>query len=232
MSLSYRHGQEFIGQVRPLIERRDTDTLIAHLARAWPHDRLTALLGCRHEDAAKTALVCLSLIGTMADCPAVAGILHHDDEAAASFAEFALWSIWFRAGDRQANVALNRAVQLISQNRYAAAAERLTKLIVRCPEFAEPYNQRATTRLLQDYYTQAIEDGRQVLQLNPYHFGAMVSLGHCYAAQGRFRPALHMYRAALHVHPRMQGIQELIQQICQCIPRQRISGKPRSSPPN
>jgi len=232
MSLSFRHGQEFIGQVRPLIERQDTDTLIACLARSWPRDRLTALLNCRHEDAAKTALVCLSLVGRMADCPAIAGILHHEDDAAASFAEYALWSIWFRAGGPRAHVALNGAVQLISQERHTAAAERLTELVTRWPEFAEPYNQRAIVRLLQDHYAQAIEDGRQVLQLNPYHFGAMAGLGHSYAAQGRFPQAIHMYHAALQVHPRMKGIPELIQQISQCIPRPRTSGDPRPSAQN
>jgi len=225
MGLSYRDGQEFIGQARPLIERQDTEGLIAYLGRSWPRDRLIALLNCQNNDAAKTALVCLSILGTMADCPTIAALLHREDAATVSFAEIALRSIWLRAGDAQANIALNRAVQLISQERYTDAAERLTQLIVRCPDFAEPYNQRAIVRLLQDHYARAIEDGQQSLMLNPYHFGAMVSLGHCHAAQGHFRSALHMYRAALRVHPRLEGIPELIQQVGQCLPQQRVTDK-------
>lgn len=225
MDLSYRDGQEFVGRVRPLIERQDTEGLIASLGRSWPRDRLIALLDCPHDDAIKTTLVCLSLVGTMADCPAIANVLHHQDPASVSFAEIALRCIWFRAGDTKANIALDRAVKLISQERFAEAAERLTKLIVRCPDFAEPYNQRAITRLLQDHYAQAIEDGQQALALNPYHFGAMVSLGHCYAAQGEFQLALNMYRAALRIHPQLEGIPDLIHQISQCLPRPSVSGK-------
>ena len=96
MMVSYTHGREFVRQVRPFLERCDAEALARYLRRDWPNERLCSLLGCGHDDAVNVAVVCLSLMGTMADTHAVAALLQDGDAETARLAEHALWSIWFQ----------------------------------------------------------------------------------------------------------------------------------------
>ncbi|HSW46814.1 MAG TPA: tetratricopeptide repeat protein [Phycisphaerae bacterium] len=213
MDLSLLLGQEFIGQVRPMLERCETGTLIDFLEHLWPPPRLTRLLGCGDSDVVKTALVCLGLTGTMSESTSIVARLHDSDEAVVGFSEQAIWSIWFRAGDEHANAMLDRAVRMIACDQFIPAIERLSILALRHPRFAEVYNQRAVARFLADRYEPAIVDARRAIRLNPLHFGAMATLGHCHAARGDLGEALEMYHAALQIHPRMEGIRESLEQV-------------------
>lgn len=213
MDLSYRHGQEFIGQVRPMLERCDIDGLVGFLSQFWPPSQLVGLLCCGDRDATHTALICLALTGTMAESPAITGMLYTADEKTAEFAEQALWSIWFRAGDEQANRTLSIAVRMLSQEEYAEAIEWLSILALRRPQFAEVFNQRATARFLAGQYEEAMRDTKTALRLNPLHFGAMATEGHCHAALGRADCAVEMYHAALQINPRMGTVREALQQV-------------------
>jgi len=156
MNLTYRHAQEFVGQVRPMLEACQTATLIRYLSKDWPPGRLIGLLYCGDSDARNTALVCLAMTGTMAESAPIAGLLHDERADTTGFAEQALWSIWFRASDDHSNRTLNLAVQLIERNEYEAAIEWLSILALRQPRFAEVFNQRAIARFLTDRYAAAI----------------------------------------------------------------------------
>jgi len=209
--------QAFIGQVRPMLECGDVKKLVAFLGRYWPPRELARLLGCGDGDTVKTALVCLGLTGDMSDCPPIVTMLHANNIELVDFAEQALWSIWFRAGDEYANMTLSRAVGMIAQDQYVPAIEWLSVLALRHPQYAEVFHQRAMARFLVEHYEQALEAAHQTLCLNPLHFGAMAAQAHCHAARGELDDALAMYRAALKVHPRMEGIRESLDQVCQCL---------------
>jgi tetratricopeptide (TPR) repeat protein len=213
MNLSYRHGKELVDQVRPLLERCDADRLVDFLSRSWPSFQLVGLLSIGDRDITHTALVCLALTGTMAEAAPITGMLCDDDEKTAEFAEQALWSIWFRAGDEQSNRTLNLAMRLLSRDEYTPAIEWLSILALRRPEFAEVFNQRATARFLDGQYEAAMQDTGVTLRLNPLHFGAMATEGHCHAALGRTDRAIEMYHAALQINPRMSTIREALCQV-------------------
>jgi tetratricopeptide (TPR) repeat protein len=213
MNLSYRHGQEFLGQVRPMLERCETDKLVDHLLQFWQPSQLVGLFACGDRDAIRTALVCLALTGTMAESPSITGMLYDEDDKTADFAEQALWSIWFRAGDEQANRTLNLAVRMISRDDYTPAIEWLSILALRRPAFAEVFHQRAMARFLAGQYEQAMRDTGSTLRLNPLHFGAMATEGHCHAALGKTDRAIEMYHAALQINPKMEGIRQALQQV-------------------
>ena len=231
MDLSYGQGQEFVRQVRPMLERCDTESLIEYLARRWPPQQMVGLLRCGDPDTVKTALVCLGMAGTMAECTPIAAVLHDRDETIVELAEQALWSIWFRSGDGQANKTLHRAVQMLARDQFIPAIEWLSILALRHPDFAEVYNQRAMARFLASHYQRAIEDTHKTLCLNPLHFGAMTTRGHCHAARGELNEALEMYHAALQIHPRFEGIREALVQVFKCLCRCRAgtsSGQSRA----
>jgi len=89
--------------------------------------------------------------------------------------------------------------------------------VVRCPTFAEAYNQRAIVLFLLGRYEQAAEDCLRALRLNPYHFGAMAGLGHCHASLGRWERALEAYHRTLQLHPRAEGIRQSIRQVQEAV---------------
>lgn len=217
---------DFVSQLTPLIERHDTEGMLACLDRFWPHDSLMEMLSSDEPDAVKIALVCLAFVGRMSDTPRIARLLHSPDSAASSYAEHALWSIWFRSGDEIHNIDLTRAVGLIGHDRFEDAIEQLDALIAMAPRFAEAYNQRAIACFLIGEYDRATEDCKQALRLNPFHFGAMAGLGHCYATAKKLAAAMEAYRAALAIHPRLEGIRQSIQCIRECLGRGAGQGDP------
>jgi tetratricopeptide (TPR) repeat protein len=202
MTRTEQEGQRFVDQVRPIFERQDSEALLAVLGRNWPNDVLVSLLRCGCRDAAKAALVCLSLTGTMRESRPIVWKLADRDRSVAAFAEHAIWSVWFRAGDAAANLQLRRGVERIAQGASLSAIRILDGVIARASRFAEAYHQRAAACFLVNRLAQAIRDCRAALRFNPIHFSAMTFLGHCYAAQGKRSRAVMMYEAALHVHPR------------------------------
>lgn len=213
MSLSYSHGREFITDIRPLLEYGDIDLLVRHLSQFWTDSKLVGLLTCEHEEAVKASLFCLSLVGTMEDNAAIAAMLTDDDAPIATMAEYALWSVWFRAGNEKANADLLRAVRLISRNKLTQSVHLLDGIVERCPSFAEAYNQRAIVYFLKEDYQHAMADCEITLHLNPHHFGALAGLGHCYVAIGQLEKALEAYCHALQAHPRQEGIRQSIQHV-------------------
>jgi len=200
-----------------MLERGDIESLRRHLRKYWSAERLKGLLGCGHDDAVSAALVGLALVGTMQDCPAVAGLLHDDDGQTADLAEHGLWSIWFRAGGGL-DERLALAVKLISRGDLDAALDGITDVLGIRPDYAEAYHQLSLVYFLRGDYKRAILNCRATLLLNPWHFGAMSTLGHCHAAMGSLGLAYTAYQRALQLHPRLQGVRQALRQIRKAIP--------------
>jgi len=203
-------GRRLVAQALPFIARHDVEGLVAMLTKDWTEADLISLLACPCPTSVKTATACLSASGSMAANAPVAQVLHHDDPVAARLAEHALWALWFRAGSKDANRNLRRAVRLMNDGQRAEALERFDDVVAGEPELAEGYNQRAICRYLEHQITESIADCDRALALNPYHFGAMAGRGHCLAQLKRYREALDSYRAALNIHPRLDGVRQSI----------------------
>ena len=203
----------FVEEVGPVVRTGDAGALLRHVTAFWPNQRLVGLLGCGHSDAARLAAACLAMSGTMEDCRELGAAMRGDDEPLAVMAEHALWSIWLRSGEPEANAVLRRAVRAMGENRIDAAIDILTDLVQLCPKFAEAYNQRAIAMFLRGRYAESAEDCRRALQHNPLHFGAMASLGHSLTAMGYYGRASAAYRASLRLNPRCQAVRQAMRDI-------------------
>ena len=203
-------GRQLVAQALPWITSDDAVGLAAMLGRDWTEADLVRQLVAGESDAAKVAVACLATTGTIAVNRALARTLHHDDSATVTLAEHALWAIWFRAGSPKANTRLRRAIRLMNRSDRAEAVAVLTEIIAAEPDFAEAYNQRAICHHLDDQPALSIVDCNCALERNPYHFGAMAGCGHSYAQLGQYAEAMACYRAALTIHPRLDGIRQSI----------------------
>lgn len=210
---TYSAERHFVELLRPILEAGDLELLAGHIHREWPNSKLRQLLFSGCEDAVKVSLFCLSLSGTMEDCPDVIGLLKHRDPFIRNLAENTMWSIWFRAGGPHANCRLRRAVHLVAEAGLSEAGRSLGRLIDEYPEFAEAYHQHAIVCFLLGRYARARRDLIETLRRNPMHFAALAGLGHCYAGEGKWAKALSWYKRAARLHPTAEGLSEAIDEL-------------------
>jgi tetratricopeptide (TPR) repeat protein len=128
------------------------------------------------------------------------------DAGAATRAEAALWQMWHHSGDGDLDALLREGIEVMERRDLAGAEAIFARVIDRAPGFAEGWNKRATVRYVAENYEGSIADCEQTLKRKPHHFGALSGQGLCYMALGRPREAAAMFRRALGVHPRLQGV--------------------------
>ena len=87
--------------------------------------------------------------------------------------EQALWTLWRRSGDRVKDAALAKSIALTESRQFDLALAELDELTASTPGWAEPFNQRATVRYLQDEFAAALDDVQETLRWEPHHFGAL-----------------------------------------------------------
>jgi hypothetical protein len=126
------------------------------------------------------------------------------------WAQAALWQLWFDEEGHYARELIDEAAQALDDPLTAGEAPRLSELMTTFPEWAEPVNRFATLRFLQQRFDESVElcerewprvsQARQrrmpltldtcafdtlarvagVLQLKPWHFGALSGIVMCH----------------------------------------------------
>ena len=71
----------------------------------------------------------------------------------------------------------------------------------------------AFARYLSGDHWGALADCKKTIGLNAVHFGAHATMGHNHTHLGQYPEALACYRAALNIHPRMEGIRQSMRRI-------------------
>jgi tetratricopeptide (TPR) repeat protein len=100
---------------------------------------------------------------------------------------------------------------LIRHQKLDAAVGLVGRLISRAPRFAEAFNQRAIALFILGRFAESAEDCMRVLQLNPYHIGAISGLAQCQLQLDQPHEALRTLRRALKLLPHSQSIRQNIQ---------------------
>jgi tetratricopeptide (TPR) repeat protein len=108
---------------------------------------------------------------------------------------------------------LQRGRDAIDAGDLPAAIEHFTALTDHAPEFAEGWNARATAYFMAGEIGPSINDIAKTLSLNPRHFGALSGLGMIFEQLGQPEKALEVYKAALAIHPQLQGVIESVERL-------------------
>ena len=203
----------FVREVEPLLEANDLPGLIAHLDARYDAPQICSLLNSDLCDARKCAALALALVGR-GDCvESLAAHLRDADPMVNEMAEHALWSVWFRGGDGEANARVVRGCEALGRQNVAAAEAHFSAAVARCPCFAEAWNQRAIVRYLLEEFDASLTDCRRAVDLMPCHFGAWAGVGHCLASQGDYPAALEAYRRALAINPHLDCVAETVRSL-------------------
>jgi tetratricopeptide (TPR) repeat protein len=136
--------------------------------------------------------------------------LKQENETLRDDATGKLWRLWFEQKGELGLEILKRAQFFIEAGDTAKAEEMLTETIQSYPDFAEAWNRRAVLYYMQGNYSKSKQDCLQVVELNPYHFGAWHGLGLCEANLGCYHEAIRAFREALKIQPHALVNQRLI----------------------
>lgn len=98
-----------------------------------------------------------------------------------------LWTLWFSERGQDAKEELEAAIRLMERAEpmdWEQAAIAFQGLAQRHPGWAEPINKLATLRFLQKDFQQSVVLCKQVLDIKPWHFGAISGITMGYGRLG------------------------------------------------
>ena len=131
-------------------------------------------------------------------------------EAEAGRIETEIWIEWSKSGSPALDLLLQRGRDAMALGENRLAVDHFSAIIDQAPDFAEAWNARATAYYNLGEFGPSVADIAQVLSLNPRHFGAMSGLGMILEESDRPEKALEVYKAALALHPHLQGVKDAI----------------------
>ena len=135
------------------------------------------------------------------------------DADSAKHIENRIWALWIASGSDTANLLMTRVKTAIDGKDLELAVKLLDAIIELRPDYVEAWNRRATIRYMQKDYARSMADIRQVLALEPRHFGAISGLGMILQEFGDEKRALDAFRRAVTIHPHLQKIPDLIKSL-------------------
>ena len=135
------------------------------------------------------------------------------DAGEAGRIETEIWIEWSKSGSPAMDLLLQRGKDAMNLGDNVQAIEHFTAIIDHDPDFAEAWNARATAYYMAGEFGPSVADIGKVLTLNPRHFGALSGLAMILEESGKPEKALDVYRAALAIHPHLQGATEAVERL-------------------
>ena len=135
-----------------------------------------------------------------------------DPEDAHHIAE-SIERLWLQSQSDTANLLMQRVTASVMAEQYPLALSLLDRLVALAPDWAEAWNQRATTRFLTGDTDGAMSDIDQVIKLEPRHFGALAGMGMILRGAGLNKSALEIFNKVLGIYPLEADIRKLTEKL-------------------
>jgi tetratricopeptide (TPR) repeat protein len=142
------------------------------------------------------------------------------DDDSAKAVEGRIWALWSVSGSDTVDLLMIRAKAAADGKDYSLAVRLLGSVIELQPKYVEAWNRRATVYFLKHDYSDALADIREVLALEPRHFGALSGLGVILEEVGDEKHALEAFRKAQEVYPRLNGVAEQVKTL-----KEKVEGR-------
>jgi tetratricopeptide (TPR) repeat protein len=132
------------------------------------------------------------------------------DEETAKAVEQRIWALWIISRSDTANLLMARVQKAIEEKDLDLAVTLLDAIVKIKPDYIEAWNRRATIYYMKKDYGHSLADIREVLKLEPRHFGALTGLGLILQDIGDDKQALEVFRRALAVYPKLERIPDVV----------------------
>ncbi len=140
-----------------------------------------------------------------------------DDRAVRMLADHGIRQIWTRQGTTAQQQLVQQLYRLNSQSLLDEVVETATILVHENPKLGEAWHQRAIAYCAEGDFEAAIEDCKETLNCNRFHFPAAMGLAHCCLQLGEVYGALDGFRLALKINPDLEGVRNHIMQLEQTL---------------
>lgn len=167
----------------------------------------------------RAAVLALGLTADYTANDALGRALADEDRAVRMLAENGLRAVWRRQGNMVQRRSLEQIIRLNRAEQYEEAVAQAGALLRRAPWIAEAWSQRAAAYFHQGRYCAALSDCRQTLELNPYHFGAVLCMAHCHLHQEEPLASLTCFERALQINPNLEGVRVQVQYLQRALDR-------------
>ena len=185
--------------------------------------RAAALMALEHRDVRYrvAGIGFVGRTGLATDGPLLVKLLSDSDRDVRGLAEEAVWRVWSRSGDAEADRVLAVGVVHMEAGRYAQAIESFSRVIERLPAFAEGWNKRATAWFLAGEMRKSLADCDEVMKRNPQHFGALSGYGQIYIHLEDYDKAVEYFRRAIEVNPNLTDFNTVIRRLEELVRERR-----------
>ncbi|MFG1360428.1 tetratricopeptide repeat protein [Xanthobacter pseudotagetidis] len=124
-----------------------------------------------------------------------------------------LEAIFADSGSPSCDILMARALAAADAKQYDLALELLDQVILIEPDYIGAISKRATLRYMKDDYAGALADLREVIAREPRHYASMYGLALIFRDLGDDTRALDAVRRARAVNPRIDGSEDLEDQL-------------------
>jgi tetratricopeptide (TPR) repeat protein len=158
----------------------------------------------------RAAILAIGFLGDFGSNEVMGRALADDDRAVRLLADHGVRQIWQRQGTFSQQGTVKRLYRLNAQNRLDEVIDSATFLVNLNAELGEAWNQRAIAYCAEGEFEAAIEDCRETLVCNRFHFPAAMGLAHCCLQLDDVHSALEGFRLALKINPDLEGVRNHI----------------------
>jgi tetratricopeptide (TPR) repeat protein len=161
----------------------------------------------------RSAILAIGFLGEFHSNEVVGGALVDHDRAVRLLADHGIRQLWTRQGTISQRQTIQNIYRFNSQNRLDEAVDTATSLINVSPDIGEAWHQRAVAYCAEGEFEAAIEDCKETLNCNRFHFPAAMGLGHCCLQLDDVYSALDGFRLALKINPDLDGVRNHIKHL-------------------
>ena len=198
----------------PLLDRiyqqflidENSASFIQSVSKSYGLGTLERLARYGHRISRRAATLALGFLADFRFNDTLGCLLHDSDRAVRMLSDHGIRQLWMRDGNAQQQSMLRKIVRLNDCHRLEEAVELSTRLIELNPSIAETWNQRAIARYGLEEYSDAIDDCRETMYLNRFHFSSVLGVANCYLQMDEVFFALEFFRTALSINPDLESV--------------------------
>jgi len=124
-----------------------------------------------------------------------------------------IWEAWCGHEDGDAEALMGAALAAMNDGELGDAETLLDGVVESHPDWAEPWNKRATLYFVLGRDAESVDDIRRTLVLEPRHFGALCGFAQIAVRNGDAHAARVALERAIVVHPCLPGIPAWIERL-------------------
>lgn len=184
----------------------DSAAFIHSCSQVYSLGTLERLARCGGRTTRRAAVLGLGFLADFRFNDTLGRALHDSDRAVRLLADHGIRQLWLRDGNAHQQQMLRQVARLNNRHRLYEAIELSDTLIEINPGIAEAWNQRAIAKYGLEQFGEAIDDCRESVHLNRFHFAAVLGVANCYLQMDDAFFALEFFRTALSINPDLESV--------------------------